>query len=225
MESSLLDDSLDLEDFGETLLETGSLDDLSATPKSLANPKEEVACAARYSPASSLSCSGPPCAQPQRSQAHNVTMSSTASEAGADANDQVEEAPNQVKQESPEALFCGSLAHFLKKVPEELQIRCQTTLLAVLEVFTSNNNPKELYEAVEYYRAPPEEGDRGAPYAPVLHHPPPPPPTPQPPLYIPCDSSQILLPPQDRPMYPTPPPFFPGRPYLGFLNRLPGKGL
>ncbi|XP_075710511.1 spermatogenesis-associated protein 22 isoform X1 [Rhinoderma darwinii] len=54
--------------------------------------------------------------------------------------------------DSQEDIFCRSLAHFLKRVTPERQIRCQSTLLGVVEMFSSPGNPHRLVQAVEYFR-------------------------------------------------------------------------
>ncbi|XP_075694879.1 uncharacterized protein LOC142661384 [Rhinoderma darwinii] len=54
--------------------------------------------------------------------------------------------------ETEEGTFCRALSNILKRVPIERQIRCQTALMEVVEIFATHPDPREIHHAIEFHR-------------------------------------------------------------------------
>ncbi|XP_075715572.1 uncharacterized protein LOC142750455 [Rhinoderma darwinii] len=74
-------------------------------------------------------------------------------------------------QDTSEDVFGKMVAQQLKSMPSERHLRCQTTILAVMETFMNNPAPMELCNAVEFHR------NRHVMHYSALSSPPPPPPS------------------------------------------------
>ncbi|XP_075719833.1 uncharacterized protein LOC142760519 [Rhinoderma darwinii] len=54
--------------------------------------------------------------------------------------------------ETEEGTFCRALSNILKRVPISRQIRCQTALMEVVEIFATHPDPRAMHQAIEFHR-------------------------------------------------------------------------
>ncbi|XP_044161197.1 uncharacterized protein LOC122945997 isoform X7 [Bufo gargarizans] len=131
-----------------------------------------------------------------RKREQDTTVASPAPNTQAQIDSRVLDYLKRSSAEGPEDIFLRSLAPHLKQVAPERQLRCQSALMGVIEVFASASDPRELYQAVEYYRAQADGPSTSGPYSPG-------PPAPRPSQFRPHESSQSFYS-RDRPGYHKP---------------------